>query len=96
MEQQQQPIQIKAENSVLKGVYLNMMEAKSNKEEFCLDFYNIFPPIGVLTSRIVISPGHLKRMIKALQNSLDSYEKSFGKIEAAVEPEKSGLGFQMK
>lgn len=96
MQQQQQQIKIKAGDSEIKGVYSNIMEVKHTKEEFCLDFMNIFPPMGALTARIIVSPGHLKRMIKALAENLKRYEDKFGTIEEAEEPEKSSIGFMAK
>jgi len=89
----QQQVQIKIMDDIIKGVYSNVMEVKSSREEFCLDFFNVFPPVGAVTARIIISPGHLKRMIKVLQNSIDLYEKKFGNVEEAEEPA-STLGFK--
>ncbi|MCL5011223.1 MAG: DUF3467 domain-containing protein [Patescibacteria group bacterium] len=93
---QQNQFQIKAGDSEIKGVYANVMQVQHSKEEFCLDFLNIFPPLGVLTARIIISPGHLKRMIKVLDNVLTKYEKEFGSIGEAQEPPKPEVGFVMK
>lgn len=93
MEQKQ--IQIKAKDDDLKGVYSNMMRVSHTREEFCLDFFNIFPPQGVLTARVIMSPRHLKKMIKALEENIKRYEGQFGEVEPAKEPEAS-LGFQPK
>jgi len=46
-----------------------------------------------MVSRIIVSPGHLKRMINALQENLEKYEGQFGNIEEAQEPEKPKMGF---
>ena len=86
-------IQIKAKDDDLKGVYSNLMIIGHTKEEFCLDFVNTFNP-PILTSRVLMSPGHIKRMIKALEVNMEQYEKQFGEIEAAKEPETPSLGFQ--
>jgi len=88
-------IQIKARDEDLKGFYSNLMQIFHTKEEFCLDFFNVFPPQGILISRIIVSPSHLKRMIMALEENLKKYEEKFGKIEVAKEPEKI-IGFQQK
>jgi len=85
-------IQIKARDEDLKGVYSNLMIVSHTKEEFCLDFINTFNP-PTLTSRVLMSPGHLKRMIKALEENMRKYEGQFGEVEVAKEPE-SLLGFQ--
>ena len=90
-----QQIQIKAGDAEIKGVYSNLVEIKHSKEEFCLDFMNVFPPLGALTARIIMSPGHLKRLITALNKNLEKYEKNFGTIEEAKEPERP-IGFAAK
>ncbi len=87
-----QQIQIKAKEEDLKGAYSNAMQVTHTKDEFVLDFFLAFPPQGTLSSRVILSPGHLKRMIKALQDSLGKYENQFGKIEEAGAPE-TKIGF---
>ncbi len=89
----QQPISIKASEEKIKGEYSNVMQITHTKEEFVLDFLNIFPPHGTLNSRVILSPGHFKRMAKALEENLKRYEAAFGKIEESKEPA-SSIGFR--
>ena len=89
---QPQQVQIKAKDEDLKGVYSNLMQVTHTKEEFVLDFLFAIPPQGNLASRVIMSPGHAKRMIKALQENVERYEDKFGKIEEAESPE-SPFGF---
>ena len=42
-------------------------------------------------ARVIISPGHLKRMIRALQDNLAKYEAKFGPIIEASPPEPDTL-----
>lgn len=91
-EQKKQEIKIKAKDDDLRGVYSNMMRISHNKEEFILDFFMVFPPQGNLVSRVIMNPGHLKRMIKALQENIERYEEKFGSIEEAEAPERK-IGF---
>lgn len=91
-EQNQNQIQIKVPDADLKGVYSNMMQVAHTQEEFVIDFMNITPPVGVLASRIIVSPGHLKRIIAALADNLKKYEESFGNIKAAPESQQK-IGF---
>ena len=60
------------------------------REEFILDFINMVPPQGVVTARIITSPGHLKRLIGALATNLKHHEANFGEIEEAPEPDGGG------
>jgi len=91
----QQQIQIKAKDDDLKGLYSNLMQVLHAKEEFILDFFLVSPPTGILNSRIIMSPGHIKRMIKALQENVGKYEEKFGQIKEAEAPE-GNIGFIQK
>ncbi len=77
----------------MKGVYANAMSVVHSKEEFTLDFMNIYPHqgAGIVNGRIIISPGHMKRIISALQDNLKKYENQFGKVEEAKAPEPIGF-----
>ncbi len=85
-------VQIRAKDDDLKGKYANMMMARHTKEEFCLDFISNFDP-PILVSRILMSPGHLKRMIRALEENLKRYEEQYGEVEVAQKPDAS-VGFR--
>ena len=98
MEEQNQnnkALQIKATDEVLAGKYSNMAQISHNREEFILDFMTVLPPVGTLNSRIIMSPGHYKRMIKAMQENLQRYESNFGAVKESDEP-KTVYGFPIK
>lgn len=88
---QQQQVQIRAADQDLKGVYSNVMQVQHTQEEFILDFLGFTPQAAILVSRVIVSPGHLKRMIAALQDNLGKYEGSFGSVSPAEEPTKMGF-----
>ena len=84
-------MRVKITDETLKGVYANQMVVSHTREEFLLDFVNVFPPEGIVNARIIISPGHLKRVIRALAENVRKYEDSFGEIPEAAEPGKTEL-----
>lgn len=90
----QQQIQIKAADQDLKGMYSNAMNITHTQEEFVLDFLNIMPPTGSLLSRIIVSPGHMKRIVQAIQHNLGMYESNFGSLTPAEAP-KGEIGFSL-
>ena len=92
----QQKINIKATDEVLKGHYANNLMAAHSREEFVLDFINLMPPQPSLVSRIGTSPGHMKRIVAALQDNLKKYEEKFGEIKQAEAPKQEGIGFETK
>lgn len=82
-------IPVKIPDDVLSGVYANQMMVRHSREEFVLDFVSLFPPGGIVNARVVVSPAHLKRMIRALQENLTRYESRFGPVLEAEPPRDS-------
>jgi len=80
-EQQQQNINIKVSDEVLKGVYSNLMFVSHSKEEFILDFVNVWGPQGEQVAKIITSPAHFKRIVAAFADNLKKYEGQFGAIK---------------
>lgn len=93
---QQQQIQIKASDEVLRGVYANMAQVMHTGEEFVLDFLSVYPPAGSLNARVIVSPSHMKRMVAALADNLAKYEKQFGPIKSSEAPTTAPIGFSEK
>ena len=88
-----QEVKISFPESLRGGVYSNNMVITHTREEFVLDFMMITPPMGSITARVVLSPGHTKRMLTALKANLEKYEAKFGKVTEASEPPKPQIGF---
>jgi len=90
-EKQAQPqpgqMQIKAEEKELQGLYSNLVMLQHNLEEFTLNFVYIFPngAQGKLLSSMIVSPGHAKRIWRALGENISRYEAQFGPIKEAPE-----------
>ena len=83
---QQAQIQVKIEDAILRGTYSNMMQVGHTGEEFVLDFMNITGGAGIVASRVIVSPAHMKRIVAALQDNLSKYEAQFGKVQASDAP----------
>jgi hypothetical protein len=84
-------MQIKVEDAVLAGRYSSAMQVQHTKEEFILDFMNLFPPTGTLQARIIVSPAHLKRIVATLADNLQKYEAQFGVVAASEAPNEIGF-----
>ncbi len=68
-----------------RGCYSNCMLVTHNPEEFLIDWL-LNSPNGVnLVSRVILSPGHVRRIIDALSENLGKYEDRFGPVRA-IEP----------
>ncbi len=81
---------VKITDEELKGRYANLVRITHTREEFILDFISMVPPQGAVTARVITSPGHLKRLIRALSGNLKLYEGRFGPVQEAPEPEAGG------
>ena len=86
-------VQIKVPEDVARGAYANAMAVFHTREEFVIDFLNVFPPTGLATARIITSPGHVKRIIRALEENLRRYEDRFGPVEEAAAPYSGPMGY---
>ncbi len=80
-------MQITADNETRRGVYSNLALISHRKEEFVLDFLFVDPQTqatktdqALLVSRLILNPGHMKRLYQAMGENIDRYEKNFGKI----------------
>ena len=80
-----QPMQINTSDEVSRGRYSNSMLVGHGPEEFIIDWLLQSPNGAHLVSRIVVTPGHMKRIVKALEENLSRYEQNFGEIRT-VEP----------
>lgn len=90
MADQPKGFNIKISDEDLKGRYSNLLRVTHTREEFILDFINLVPPQGAVTARVVTSPGHLKRIVRTLQATLERYESAHGTILEAPEPSTKG------
>jgi len=84
--QQTQELQINMPQEVQGGKYANQMLVAHTQEEFVLDFILATPPAGVVNSRVIVSPGHAKRIANALLENVAKYEAQFGEIKTLSIP----------
>jgi hypothetical protein len=76
-------IQIDVDDTTAQGSYSNLVLINHNDNEFVLDFAFLQPaaPRARVRARIISSPRHTKRLLRALEHNLRRYEERFGKIE---------------
>lgn len=89
-----QGVQVKYSELVSRGVYSNSVMVAHTREEFILDFINLFPPQATVTARVITSPGHFKRLIRALRDNLGKYEGNYGPILDIPSPPETPGGNQ--
>lgn len=87
---QPQPGQINIElkEDIAQGVYSNLAIITHSTSEFVLDFIRIMPgiPKAQVKSRIILTPEHAKRLMKALEENVSKFEAQHGPIKMSGAP----------
>ncbi len=81
--EQQNQINIELPEDIAEGIYSNFAIIAHSNQEFIVDFVRLMPgiPKAKVKARIVLTPQHAKRLIKALADNIKKYEQQFGAIE---------------
>lgn len=76
-------LNIELSEEIAEGIYSNLAIINHSVSEFVIDFINIMPgkPKAKVKSRIVLTPQHAKRLIKALADNVKKFEQQHGEIK---------------
>ena len=82
----QQPgnqLNIEISEEVAEGSYANLDIITHSNAEFVIDFVNVMPgtPKSKVKSRVIFTPQHAKRFMKALAENIERYEAGNGTIK---------------
>ena len=80
-------INIELKEDVAQGTYSNLAIITHSSSEFVLDFVRVMPgiPKAEVKSRVILTPEHAKRLLLALTDNVEKYEKPHGPIKN-IEP----------
>ncbi len=84
----EQQLNIELSEEMADGSYANLAIITHSMAEFVLDFVNVMPnvPKAKVKSRIIMTPHHAKRLMRALIDNVKKYEAANGVIkEEAVQ-----------
>ena len=83
--EQQPPAQLNIEitEEVAEGSYANLSIITHSNAEFVIDFVNVMPgtPKSKVKSRIIFTPMHAKRFMKAIKENIERFEATNGTIQ---------------
>ena len=76
-------LNIELSEDVAEGTYSNLVMLAHSAEEFILDFIRVMPgvPKAKVKSRVIVSPPHAKRLLRALADNIERFEQAHGEIE---------------
>lgn len=80
---QKNQINIELTEEVADGTYANLAIIQHSFAEFVIDFANIMPgaPKAKVKSRIVMTPQHAKKLMRALIDNIKKFESQNGVIQ---------------
>lgn len=76
-------LNIEITEEIAEGQYANLAIITHSHAEFVIDFVNVMPgtPKSKVKSRIIMTPQHAKRFMKALAENISRFEDSNGDIQ---------------
>jgi Protein of unknown function (DUF3467) len=82
-ENQPNQLNIEISEEVAEGNYANLAIITHSHAEFVIDFVNVMPgtPKSKVKSRIILTPQHAKRLMKALADNVQKFEAVNGNIK---------------
>jgi hypothetical protein len=94
MENQNQ-LNIELTEDVAEGTYSNLAVISHSPSEFVFDFIRIVPnvPKAKVKARVMMTPDHAKRLLRALNENIRRYEQQFGVIQEHEGPSNMGMNF---
>ena len=81
--QQQKQINIELDEQIAEGIYSNLAIINHSVSEFVVDFISIMP----VKSRIILTPQHAKKFLKALNDNVQRFEQAHGPIKDYDQPQ---------
>lgn len=80
---QEGKLNIELTEEVADGVYSNLVIISHSNTEFVLDFVKVMPgmPKAKVKSRVLMTPQHIKRLKKALEENIAKFESQHGDIK---------------
>jgi hypothetical protein len=87
--QAQGQINIELDEKVAEGIYSNLAIINHSHSEFVLDFVTLMPgvPKAKVKSRIILTPQHAKRLLKAIGENIHRFEMTHGEIKDSEQPQ---------
>ncbi len=91
----QNQINIELPEEVAEGIYSNLAIISHSHSEFVVDFIRMMPnvPKAKVKSRVVLTPQHAKRLLRALAENVKKFEAQFGSIAEHDIPSYPNMNF---
>lgn len=84
----QNQLNIELPEEIAEGTYSNLAIISHSQSEFVVDFVRMVPnvPKAKVKARIILTPQHAKRLLKALNENVKKFESLHGVIDEPDHP----------
>lgn len=89
---QQDQLNIELPEDVAEGIYSNLAIITHSRSEFVVDFIRVMPgtPKSKVKARVLLTPQHAKKLLRALDDNLSKFEAANGPVEEPSEGQDDG------
>ena len=76
-------LNIELNEDIAEGVYSNLAIINHSPSDFVVDFIQMMPGVkkAKVKSRVILTPQHAKRLMKALKDNISKFENQHGEIK---------------
>ncbi len=82
-------LNVELSEEIAEGIYSNLAIINHSPSEFVVDFLKVMPgvPKARVKSRLVLTPQHAKRLLRALNDNIQRFEEQHGEIKDTEQPQ---------
>ena len=83
VENKKEGLNIELTEEIAEGTYSNLAIINHSPSEFVVDFIQMMPGVkkAKVRSRVILTPQHAKRLMKALVDNVSKFESQHGEIK---------------
>ena len=83
VEKKKEGLNIELSEEIAEGTYSNLAIINHSPSEFVVDFIQMMPGVAKakVKSRVILTPQHAKRLMKALTDNVHKFENQHGQIK---------------
>ncbi len=88
-------LNIELPEEIAEGIYTNLAIISHSNSEFVVDFIRLVPnvPKAKVKTRVILTPQHAKRLLRALTDNVNKFEAQYGPISESGQPNYPFMNF---
>jgi predicted transcriptional regulator len=88
-------LNIELPEDIAEGIYSNLAIISHSHSEFVMDFIRLMPnvPKAKVKARVILTPQHAKRLLRAMADNIKKFEAQYGNIEETQDMQLPPMNF---